>query len=146
MKSGIALNAYVAAGVQLVSTLVIVPVVPVTVVVLQLVIPELSKPPPFPGLPNAKFATLPRAAKVVWGFSTEAPTHKRLPKFWTKRIPYCRAQLKPTVYCGSIVMGRASVRLSRPCLVSVTKLHICPPVRLHPPEDTCPHTWRWRRA
>ena len=102
MKSGVALKGIQKPERSYFKTLVIVPSLPVTVVVVQFVMPELYSPLPLPGPPKAKFAAFPRAAKVVCGFSREAPIQKRLPKFWTKRTPYCRAQLKPTRY----IVGR----------------------------------------
>src|SRR4029077_7777539 len=86
--------------------------------------PPLYNPPPLPGPPKAKFEALPRAARGVWGFSNDSASHTWLLKFLATRKPHCRAQLKPIVYCGSMVMGRASLRLSTPFLVSVTRLHI----------------------
>src|ERR1700733_6291244 len=73
----------------------------------------------------------------------DAASHILLLRFLATRIPYCRAQLKPTVYCGSMVIGTASVRLSVPCLVSVTRLHIWPPVTVQPLSKAAwPQAWR----
>src|SRR5450755_4113649 len=99
---------------------------------------ELYKPPARPCDPITKFAVFPWVVIVSCEFSTDSPNHTLLLKFLVTRNAYCRAQLKPTVYCGSIVMGNASLRLSSPCLVSVTKLHICPAVTVMP---SCRAAW-----
>src|SRR5690349_7802777 len=106
MKSGEPLNEYVADG--------------------------LYRPPLVPAEPNRKFGDVPLPENRVCAFSIEAPSQNMVPTFLVTRIPYCRAQLKPTWYCGSMVMGKASVRLSNPFLVSVTRLHIWPPVKVKP--------------
>src|ERR1700688_891598 len=106
---------------------------------------ELQSPPPAPAEPIRKLEALLCVDTVACGFSTLTANQTLLPKFFAKRTPYCRAQLKPTVYCGSMVMGRASVRLSVPFLVSVTRLHISPAVRDHPLSNAAwPHACRWR--
>ena len=47
---------------------------------------------------------------------------------------------------ASMVMGSTSVRLSTPFFVSVTKLHICPPVKLQPLLSAAwPHICRCRK-
>src|SRR5579862_500841 len=115
-------------------------------VVEQPLMAALYRPPLLPCEPSRnELATLPCAVSVSCEFSTEKPSHALLLKFLVTRKPYWRAQLNPTVYCGSMVSGVASVRLSRPCLVSVTRLHICPPVKLQPLFSVaCPQTCRWR--
>src|SRR5664279_2322366 len=108
---------------------------------------ELYSPPARPCEPITKLLALPCVVMVSCEFSTETPSQILLLRFLVTRNPYCRAQLKPTVYCGSIVMGNASDRLSSPIFVSVTKLHICPPVKLHPLCNAAwPHACRWRRT
>ena len=64
-------------------------------------------------------------------------------KFLVTRKPNWRAQLKPETYCASITWGNASVRLSMPCVVSVSKLHCWPPVKVQPLlRDACAQNWR----
>src|SRR5262249_47974879 len=72
------------------------------------------------------------AATVVCPSSTDAASQNRSPKLFATRKPYCRAQLNPTLYCASMVCVVASVGLSTPFLVSVTRLHIWPPVNVRP--------------
>ena len=99
----------------------------------QPVTAELYNPPPLPCEPiRYEFAVLPCVVRVSCEFSTEKPNHILLLKFLVTRNPYCLSQLKPTVYCGSMVIGVASLRLSKPSLVSVTRLHIWPPVKVQP--------------
>jgi hypothetical protein len=82
--------------------------------------------------PELLLLVLPWTVYVVSGFSTEKPSHILLLKSLVTRKPYCRAQLKPTLYAASMVVGGAYVRLSSPFLVSVTRLHIWPPVMVQP--------------
>src|SRR5215470_6521501 len=85
----------------------------------------------------------PDTVSRVCAFSTAAPSHTLLLKFLAARKAYCRAQLKPAVYCASICIGKASVRLSRPLRVSITKLHIWPPVIVQPLAKLAPpQAWR----
>ncbi|PYX69137.1 MAG: hypothetical protein DMG78_22975 [Acidobacteria bacterium] len=99
---------------------------------------KFSKPPPEPG-PSTKALPMvltvavpwlvvetlekPRPPIVACGPSTERPRANLPPKSLTTRNPYCRAQLKPTWYCESTVIGRTSVRFVIPFLVSVANDH-----------------------
>src|SRR5579863_4610827 len=61
--------------------------------------------------------------KLTCGDSTEKPNHHVLSQSSTKRSCSCRAQLKPTTYCASIVTGVFSVCGSIPTLFWVNRLH-----------------------
>src|ERR1700676_4067298 len=89
-------------------------------------------PPVGPCSRGIKLLFAPWPPRVACESSTEKASHALLLIFFDIRKPYCRAQLKPTLYCGSMVIGNASERLSTPFFVSVIKLHICPPVKLQP--------------
>src|SRR5580700_6716741 len=108
---------------------------------------KLNRPPPEPGASTKLFPVVltelvamlfvvteenPRPPIVAWGPSTDNPKANLPPKSLTTRKPYCRAQLKPTLYCGSMVRGGVSVRFSIPFLFSVSKDHCCPPVKVQP--------------
>src|ERR1700722_17228544 len=86
---------------------------------------KLNRPPPEPGASTKLFPVVvtelvamlfvvklekPRPPIVACGPSTETPRANLPPKSLTTRKPYCRAHEKPTLYCGSIVKGGASVR------------------------------------
>ena len=106
----------------------------------------LYKPPPAPGALIQKFCEVvtapdaevevtaenPRPPIVVCGASTDAANANLSWKFFTTRKPYWRAQVKPTLYCGSITIGSASWRFAMPFLFSAASVHICPPVNDHP--------------
>src|ERR1700738_4768565 len=112
---------------------------------------KLNNPPPAPGALMKVFvfvdrtvgvvvpfaSTLlhvlkPRPPMVACGPSTDRASANFPPKSFTTRKPYCRAHVKPTLYCGSIVSGKASSRLLLPLRFSVANDHICPPVNAHP--------------
>src|SRR5579863_1154185 len=61
--------------------------------------------------------------KLTCGASTEKPNHHVLSQSSTKRSCSCRAQLKPTTYCASMVSGVFSVCGSIPTLFWVNRLH-----------------------
>src|SRR5260221_10746401 len=116
----------------------------------------LYKPPPAPGAFRKKFQVVavvapevtmvagaaaplmvvteekPRPPMVACGPSIETPRANLPPKLFTARIPYCRAQVYPATYCGSICSGFDSWRLLMPFLFSVASDHICPPVNCQP--------------
>src|SRR5260221_1957888 len=113
----------------------------------------LYKPPPAPGAFRKKFQVVavvaqevtmvagaaaplmvvtdekPRPPIVACGPSIETPRANLPWKSFTARIAYCRAQVKPATYCGSIISGSASCLLAMPFLFSVAKVHIWPPVK-----------------
>ena len=89
----------------------------------------------------------PRPPMVACGPSTAKPKANLPPKSFTTRKPYSRSQLKPTVYCGSIVAGVHSWRFRIPFLFSVARDHIWPPVIIHPLSvAACANNWRCRNT
>src|SRR5260221_245460 len=79
----------------------------------------LNNPPAAPGALIKKFVEVvtaptafvlvnvenPRPPSVACGPSTESPSATSPPKSFTMRKPYCRAQVKPTTYCGKFALG-----------------------------------------
>src|SRR3954471_20461060 len=97
----------------------------------------LSKPDP----PAARLVTVTPAAapalgaKVVWEFSTETATQNSLFQFLVTRNCACRAQLKPTTYCASMVVGAASLRGVMPWLFKVKSDQFWPARTCRPSES-----------
>src|SRR5579864_9397784 len=107
---------------------------------------KLYKPPPLPGASVKVLPVVateaepivvvteekPRPPTVACGPSIERPRANLPPKSFTMRKAYWRAHVKPTTYCGSMIMGRSSWRFWIPFLSVVAKVHIWPPVKLQP--------------
>src|ERR1700722_4037810 len=108
---------------------------------------KLNRPPPEPGASTKLFPVTatelvpmllvvtvekPCPPIAACGPSTASPRANLPPKSLTTRKPNCLAQVKPTLYCESIVRGGNSWRFWIPFLFSVNKDHCCPPVKLHP--------------
>jgi hypothetical protein len=84
----------------------------------------LSNPPACPGALMKKFCDVvtaptafvlvnvvnPRPPSVACGPYTDSASANFPPKSFTTRNAYCRAHVKPTTYCGSIIIGKASRR------------------------------------
>src|SRR3954447_12750943 len=81
------------------------------------------------------------ALNVVSGFSTATAPHKLSLNFLVTRADHCRAQLYPTTYCRSMVIGTHSFRNAIPLSFVVKRLQVCPAAIEKPRLDsTCAHS------
>src|SRR5215469_13062278 len=87
------------------------------------------------------------AAKVVCGFSIDTAAQNSLFQFLVMRSWGSRAQLKPTTYCASIVVGTSSLRGVMPLVLAVASDQFWPARTCRPSESqsTVVYMLRMRR-